>query len=36
MISTQIVAAIGLITLLLLWAHSLGKLVDMLLGAEDD
>jgi len=32
----QLIAAIGLITSLLLWAHSLGKLLDMLLGIEDD
>ncbi len=36
MISIQIVAVIGLITSLLLWAHSLGKLLDMFLGTDDD
>lgn len=36
MISIQIVATIGLITSLLLWAHSLGKLLDSLLGTEND
>lgn len=36
MISIQIIAAIGLITSLLLWAHSLGKLLDVLLGTQND